>query len=73
MEHKANTHFSCVDCMSKSCLKLNGKNPPFCLTTALSEDARDEMRRQYTLDKTVQKVRSRLLKQMVSFTASIQG
>lgn len=56
MEHKANTHFSCVDCMSKSCLKLDGKNPPFCLTTALSEDARDEMRRQYTLDKTVQKV-----------------
>lgn len=54
MEYKANAHFSCVDCMSKSCLKLDGKNPPFCLTTALSEDERDEMRRQYVSDRIVQ-------------------
>lgn len=40
--------------MSKSCLKLDGKNPPFCLTTALSEDERDEMRRQYVSDRIVQ-------------------
>lgn len=54
MEYKANAHFSCVDCMSKSCLKLDGKNPPFCLTTALSEDEREEMRRQYVSDRIVQ-------------------
>lgn len=56
MEHKANIHFSCVDCMSKSCLKLDGKNPSFCLTTALSKEDRSEMRRQYTSDETVQRV-----------------
>ena len=29
---------SCADCATKSCSRMDGKNPPFCLTTNLDED-----------------------------------
>ncbi len=48
-------HYSCVDCSKKSCLKLDGQNPDFCLTTALSEAELDEMRAKYTADEQIQR------------------
>ena len=48
-------HYSCVDCSKKSCLKLDGQNPPFCLTSALSETELDEMREKYKSDELIQR------------------
>lgn len=41
---------SCIDCGSESCERLNGKNPPFCLTTNMDETLLRETMRLYTED-----------------------
>lgn len=33
---------SCADCATKSCSRMDGRNPPFCLTTNLDEDLLQE-------------------------------
>ena len=41
---------SCIDCGTKSCSAMDGKNPPFCLTTALDPDVLEEAMLLYTED-----------------------
>lgn len=41
---------SCIDCGSESCERLNGKNPPFCLTTNMDETLLRETMALYTED-----------------------
>lgn len=41
---------SCVDCGTKSCSKLDGANPPFCLTTDMDQDILNEAMLLYTED-----------------------
>lgn len=47
---------SCVDCGAESCKKLDGKNPPFCLTTQLDPALLEEVMLLYTEDDWNQKV-----------------
>ena len=41
---------SCVDCAVKSCSRMDGKNPAFCLTTHMDEEALAEAMLMYTED-----------------------
>ena len=41
---------SCIDCGAESCEKLDGKNPPFCLTTHMDGDLLRETMALYTED-----------------------
>ena len=41
---------SCVDCGTESCAMRDGKNPPFCLTTALTEEELQEVMDLYQED-----------------------
>lgn len=41
---------SCVDCAVKSCSRMDGKNPAFCLTTHMDEEALAEAMLLYTED-----------------------
>ena len=41
---------SCVDCAVKSCSRMDGKNPVFCLTTHMDEEALAEAMLLYTED-----------------------
>lgn len=41
---------SCVDCGTKSCNKLDGANPPFCLTTGMDPELLAEAMRLYAED-----------------------
>ena len=41
---------SCIDCGVESCEKLDGKNPPFCLTTHMDGDLLRETMALYTED-----------------------
>ena len=47
---------SCIDCGSESCERLNGKNPPFCLTTNMDETLLRETMPLYTEDEENAKV-----------------
>ena len=47
---------SCVDCGAESCHKMDGKNPPFCLTTHLDPALLEEVMLLYTEDDWNQKV-----------------
>ena len=41
---------SCIDCASKSCNSMDGKNPPFCLTTNMDSAVLEEAMLLYTED-----------------------
>lgn len=41
---------SCIDCGAESCHKMDGKNPPFCLTTSLDPELLEEVMLLYTED-----------------------
>ena len=41
---------SCVDCGAESCHKMDGNNPPFCLTTNLDPELLEEVMLLYTED-----------------------
>ena len=45
-----NTCNSCVDCAVKSCNSMDGKNPAFCLTTHMDEEALADAMLLYTED-----------------------
>ena len=47
---------SCIDCGAESCEKMDGKNPPFCLTTNLDPALLEEVMLLYTEDEWNQKV-----------------
>ena len=47
---------SCIDCGSGSCNNMDGKNPPFCLTTHLDPALLEEVMLLYTEDDWNQKV-----------------
>jgi len=47
---------SCIDCGAESCHKMDGKNPPFCLTTNLDPELLEEVMLLYTEDDWNQKV-----------------
>ena len=45
-----NMERSCIDCGAKSCDRMDGGNPPFCLTTGLDQDVLQEAMLLYTED-----------------------
>ena len=47
---KENQVRSCIDCGSKSCERMDGANPPFCLTTGLDQEVLEEAMLLYTED-----------------------
>jgi len=47
---------SCIDCGAESCHKMDGKNPPFCLTTHLDPKLLEEVMLLYTEDDWNRKV-----------------
>jgi len=47
---------SCIDCGAESCHKMDGKNPPFCLTTNLDPELLEEVMLLYTEDDWNRKV-----------------
>ncbi len=47
---------SCIDCGAESCEKMDGKNPPFCLTTNLDPALLEEVMLLYTEDEWNEKV-----------------